>query len=216
MQTVKADKNSLVGARFGMLTVIAPAGSDKHGKRLWLCRCDCGAEKNILGANLLNGHSKSCGCTRQRDLTGKRVGRLTVLERTELTSSCGKRRTYLWKCLCDCGEYVYRPTDKLTDGTECMCEACAEKHAAERMRENAGYVGGTQISRIRTDRPIATNSSGVRGVYFDRRTGRWRARLKFKGKLMNFGSYADFNDAVRARRQAEEEYYGEFLKENAN
>lgn len=216
MQTVKADKKSLVGERFGHLTVIAPAGSDRHGKRLWLCRCDCGAEKNFLGANLLNGHSKSCGCTRLNDLTGRRIGRLTVLERTEQTSPRGKRRTYLWKCLCDCGETVYRPTDKLTGGAECMCESCAEKHAAERMHENAGYVGGTQISRIRTDRPIATNSSGVRGVYFDRRTGRWRARLKFKGKLMNFGSYADFNDAVKARRQAEEEYYGEFLKENAN
>ena len=93
-----------------------------------------------------------------------------------------------------------------------MCTACAEKYAAERMREKAGFVDGTQISRIRSDKPIATNTSGARGVYYDRHTGKWRARLKFKGKLMNFGTYASFEDAVKARKQAEEEYYGEFLK----
>ena len=205
--------NELSGQRFGMLTVLSRAGNDRHGKALWLCRCDCGAEKNILGANLLRGHSKSCGCTRQNDLTGKRIGRLTVLERTDQTSPRGKRRTYLWKCICDCGETVYRPTDKLTSGDLCMCESCAARYATEHMRENAGYVDGTQISRIRSDKLISTNSSGVRGVYYDRRTHKWRARLKFKGKLMNFGSYSNFEDAVKARRQAEDEYYGELIEQ---
>ena len=35
----------LVGQKFGMLTVISRADSDESGKRRWLCRCDCGAEK---------------------------------------------------------------------------------------------------------------------------------------------------------------------------
>jgi hypothetical protein len=81
------------------------------------------------------------------------------------------------------------------------------------MREKAGYVNGTQISRIKSDKLIATNTSGCRGVYLDRKTGRWRARLKFKGKLMNFGSYENFEDAVKARKEAEWLYYGEFLEE---
>ena len=29
----------------------------------WLCRCVCGAEKIVLGSNLLNGSTKSCGST---------------------------------------------------------------------------------------------------------------------------------------------------------
>ena len=81
------------------------------------------------------------------------------------------------------------------------------------MRENAGFVDGTQISRIKTDRLISSNTSGVRGVYFDKRSGKWRARLKFKGKLMNFGTYSNFDDAVKARKQAEQEIYGEFLEQ---
>ena len=35
--------------------------------------------------------------------------------------------------------------------------------------------------------------------------------MKFKGKLMNFGSYKNFDDAVKARKAAEQEYYGEYL-----
>ncbi len=81
------------------------------------------------------------------------------------------------------------------------------------MREKAGYVGGTQISRIKSEKPIATNTSGVRGVYFDKNAKKWRARLRFKGKLMDFGSYSSFDDAVKARKQAEAEYFGGLLKQ---
>ena len=64
--------------------------------------------------------------------------------------------------------------------------------------------------------PTAANSSGCRGVYLEKKTGKWRARLKFKGKIMNFGSYAKFEDAVAARKAAEEEYFGAFLEEIAH
>ena len=58
---------------------------------------------------------------------------------------------------------------------------------------------GTQISRIIDPQVSTSNSSGFRGVYFEKRSNKWRARLKFKGKIMSFGSYADFEDAVAAR-----------------
>ena len=92
-----------------------------------------------------------------------------------------------------------------------MCGRCAEKYASDKMRDAAGYVDGTQISRIKSEKLSVSNTSGARCVYYDKRTGKWRARLKFKGKLMNFGSYYSFDEAVKARARAEEEYYGEFL-----
>ena len=94
-----------------------------------------------------------------------------------------------------------------------MCSNCAGLYAAEKMRDKAGYVEGTQLSRIRSSKTGAANTSGVRGVYFDKNSGKWRARLKFKGHLMNFGSFENFEDAVSARRNAELEYFGEFLQE---
>lgn len=57
------------------------------------------------------------------------------------------------------------------------------------------------------------NTSGARGVYFEKRSNKWRARLTFKGKIMSFGSFVKFEDAVSARKQAEKIYFGEFLEE---
>lgn len=203
---------SLIGQRFGLLTVIEQAPSDARGRRRWVCDCDCGGQTTVITSNLIHGHSTSCGCKRYHDLTGKRLGMLTVLGRSEQCAPRGERTVPLWKCLCDCGEITYKATDTLTNPDVSMCASCAEKFAAARMRENAGYVDGTQISRIKSDKKSANNTSGVRGVCYDRHSGKWRARLKFKGKLMNFGYYARFEDAVKERKQAEAEYFGEFLK----
>ena len=203
---------SLIGKRFGILTVIEQAPSDANGRRRWVCDCDCGGQTTVITANLTRGHSTSCGCKRFHDLTGQRIGRLTVLGRSERLGSRGKRTVPLWECRCDCGAIVYKATDTLTNPALSMCADCAAKYAAEKMRAGAGYVNGTQISRLKGDQPNATNASGVRGVCLDRHSGKWRARLRFRGETVHLGYYDRLEDAVKARRQAEEDYYGEFLK----
>ncbi len=50
---------------FGRLTVLREAQSKDNHHRWWLCRCECGVEKEIPGVRLSakRGHStKSCGC----------------------------------------------------------------------------------------------------------------------------------------------------------
>lgn len=148
------------------------------------------------------------------DITGQRFGKLTVIELSDRYGTRGARKCRLWMCQCDCGQIAYMATDSLKAPGERSCPSCASKHNAAKAREGAGYVGGTQLSRIRNMNPIATNTSGVRGVYHDKEHNRWRARLKFKGKIMNFGSYEKFEDAVAARKAAEREYFGEFLEEH--
>lgn len=29
---------------------------------MWLCKCECGKQKSVLGSSLRSGHTKSCGC----------------------------------------------------------------------------------------------------------------------------------------------------------
>lgn len=52
------------GQRFGRLVVVEQVDSTyKHNRSaMWLCKCDCGNEKKILGTTLRTGHGKSCGC----------------------------------------------------------------------------------------------------------------------------------------------------------
>lgn len=95
-----------------------------------------------------------------------------------------------------------------------MCRECAGKYAADIARQSAGFVGGTQLTKTVSMQPTAANTSGVRGVYFEKRSNKWSARLTFKGKLMSFGSLERFEDAVAARKKAEQIYFGVFFDEN--
>lgn len=58
----------MVGERFGRLTVLEYAGTSKHRKAMWICKCDCGnITQPIVGANLKKGGTKSCGCLRDEN-----------------------------------------------------------------------------------------------------------------------------------------------------
>lgn len=55
----------LTGQKFERLTVLYKLPPDKSKKgrgAYWHCKCDCGNEADVLGANLRKGATKSCGC----------------------------------------------------------------------------------------------------------------------------------------------------------
>ncbi len=53
------------GDRHGRLLVIGVGGVYSDGHRMWLCRCDCGNEKEVVGNRLRGkGGVRSCGCLR--------------------------------------------------------------------------------------------------------------------------------------------------------
>ena len=67
----KAAKNEK-GKRYGKLTVLEmDPERDKFGKIKWICQCDCGNIKSIVGAGLRSGNTSSCGC-RQGPSKGER------------------------------------------------------------------------------------------------------------------------------------------------
>lgn len=59
----------LVGERFGRLVVLELHAEYMRGKYLadykWLCQCDCGKQKVVLGGNLRFGRTTSCGCVQR-------------------------------------------------------------------------------------------------------------------------------------------------------
>ena len=56
-------KTPMIGKSFGRLTVVSAGETTRQGYATWICRCECGnVTPPILGANLRNGHTKSCGC----------------------------------------------------------------------------------------------------------------------------------------------------------
>lgn len=50
------------GKKFGRWTVIRREENNARNRTVWLCKCDCGTERKVLGSVLKNGRSRSCGC----------------------------------------------------------------------------------------------------------------------------------------------------------
>lgn len=125
----------LTGQKFGRLTVISRAGNDKDGRAKWLCRCDCGNERRILGKSLRNGHTQSCGCLNKEvnskrsfvDHTGERFGRLVVLGRAEDYIAPNGKHHVRWRCLCDCGNETIVDVCELVGGGTKSCGCLHEE-----------------------------------------------------------------------------------------
>lgn len=202
---------SLVGRRYGKLIVmeLLPSNGSKH--RRWLCQCDCGNTHEATTGNLNSGHATNCGCERSPDLSGQKFGQITVIARSKNKRKRGDRMLVEWECRCDCGALVYRTTDQLTSQKNRMCADCSRNNSAHQAFRAAGFEHGTQICKISDMSPTAANTSGCRGVTWHKKQRKWVARLQFRGKIMNLGSFFNFEDAVKARQRAEEEYFGNFL-----
>ena len=95
--------NNLIGARYGLLTVIrCTEKKSKDGCVVWECKCDCGNTIELATNALKRPERKSCGClvNKREDLTGKKYGRLTVIKYIEFDT---KQNSCKYLCKCDCG-----------------------------------------------------------------------------------------------------------------
>lgn len=57
-----------------------------------------------------------------------------------------------------------------------------------------------------------TNTSGRKGVYLHKATGKWQASIRAGDKLKHLGIFEKFEDAVKARENGEEKYHGIFKR----
>ena len=112
---------SEIGNKYGHLLVIEDAGTDSTKHKQWKCRCDCGNEVIVRGSRLRNGEKTDCGCIKKHgfiDETGKRYGRLTVLD---MAPNTNKDRGIKWRCLCDCGNETIVSGRDLRQGKTKSC-----------------------------------------------------------------------------------------------
>ena len=117
----------LTGKQFNYWTVLHK--SEKRGSGggiYWYCKCKCGTEREVLGASLLAGVSKSCGCYKKekasmikKDYSNQKFGLLLALY--PIKKENDKTHSY-WHCKCDCGNECDIRTDRLQKATSCGCE----------------------------------------------------------------------------------------------
>lgn len=142
--------------------------------------------------------------TRKLDLTGQRFGKLTVLGPAE---NIGVQTA--WKCRCGCGRETVVTTKRLRAGRTVSCGCVYGKSIGKRLT----YVDGTCVEMLRAKTVRRNNTSGVPGVGWTPSKGLWRATICFKGKRYYLGGYKRFEDAVHARKRAEEELHDKFVRQ---
>lgn len=126
MYVPRKNKNieNLVGYKFSKLLVLEFSHTNRHNKSCWRCLCDCGKVVVIVAGNLKSKISKSCGCSKIDDLSGKMFGKLTVIDLHHRI----KKRLYR-RCLCLCGNetVIYSNSLKCGDTKSCGCASYSEE-----------------------------------------------------------------------------------------
>lgn len=232
----------LTGQRFGRLTVIErvedhimPSG-EKRSR--WLCKCDCGNEITIIGKALTkkNG-TKSCGCFAREnmskvkkkyntyDLTGE-FGIGYTFKNEEFwfdLEDYEKIKDYCWSI--NKKGYVIS-TDSKTRKTVLfhrIVTDCPDGLMPDHIHgKNTRHDNRKLNLRIVTNQQNGMNSSlsenntsGVTGVKWHSRDNIWESCITVNYKRIYLGRYNKFADAVKARKEAEEKYFGEFSYDNS-
>jgi hypothetical protein len=146
----------LTGKRFGRWTVIAYAGGGK-----WSSVCDCGARVVVNGSSLRRSLTKSCGCLRRIDLTGKRFGRWVVV------AYAGNKK---WSCVCNCGALVDVHGSRLRRGESKSCgcrqrELSRDRATTHGMSKSPEYVSWQHMKQRCFDpQHVAYEYYGGRGI----------------------------------------------------
>ena len=132
--------NDFTGMKFNRLTVLKKINN--IGKYIaYLCRCECGREYDVIGRNLTRGSLKWCECFGEEqnnsgkliDMTGKKIGRLTVISSEGLKNKCA-----VWRCKCDCGEECVVAGGALRKGRTTSCGCYKKETLRERGDEKRG------------------------------------------------------------------------------
>ena len=145
------------------------------------------------------------------DLTGRRFGRLVVVSKT-------LRNGYVL-CQCDCGNQKEIRATSLTKQNHptrsCGCiqreiagiigTATVAENTKRRIETDVRY--NTNFGVIEQDKPPVNNRSGKKGVCYNARRNLWEAYISVHRKKINLGRFAKYEDAVKARQCAEEEYF---------
>lgn len=205
------------GEAFGEWVVVKAYSSKGNS----LCRCSCGVEKEVYNSNLLNGNSRSCGHDFYKKIgdkdfgkkvriakykksdekvLGKTFGELKVLKRANFI---GESR-YL--CKCSCGKEVEVRGVELLAG---KIISCGHKRTEQKEIKDK-LVDGTSLYRM-TEKLSKNNSSGYKGVTYDKQLKKYRAHLTFNYKKIHLGSYDTAEEAYQARLAGEEKYYKPIL-----
>ena len=215
-------KLDLVGQVFGYLTVIKEGEThiNPKGKKIyrWLCLCSCGVKKEVIGSKLRRGDTTSCGCY-QKEIVSKN----NLKHGLYYTPEYRIWNAMIQRCLnpnnkryADYGGRGITVCDEWINSFEAFYNYIGKRPSSEysidRTDNNKGYKPGnvrwatTTVQKI-NQRISNKNTSGYRGVHWSKKRQKWVAQIKISNKNIYLGRFNNIEDAINARKLAEEKYH---------
>lgn len=173
---------SLIGRKFGKLTVIEYAGYKNH-KPHWKCRCECGNYKTASTYNLKHGHTRSCGCL----VKGKEFGQYKhglTNHRIYHTYHAMKQRCF--------NEKSEGYKDYGARGIS-VCNEWMGEHGLEKFYEwsmNNGYSDGLTIDRINVDGDYSPDNCRWADLETQMNNTTRNVRFEYKGESHTCSEWA--------------------------
>ena len=223
----------LTGKKFGRLLVVGLA-ENKGKKRMWQCVCDCGKETTVSTSNLTCGHTLSCGCycsERTHDAR-KKYNDYEIQEDYVIMYTTKGEPFFVdledfWKVKDICWHksrkgYIVSKSPKLIFLHQIIMD-CPKglkvDHIGGASTRNDNRKYNLRIATIAQNsinkRKLDSNTSGVTGVSWNKRVKKWTAYIGINHKRIHLGYFANYEDAVQSRKQAEEKYFGEWSYDNS-
>lgn len=152
-----------------------------------------------------------------RDLSRRRFGALVVLRDDPA------RRGYVI-CRCDCGREKSIKGTSLTKKKQPTrtCGCLQRKRAARTGSRTIAGNSAAQIAEnllhntnfqvIEQKKPPRNNTSGIKGVSFDKSRRLWAAYINVHGKRVHLGRFSTLEQAQEARENAEKLYFSPLIE----
>ena len=214
---------------------ISPQG--KHLIR-WLCECGCEEHNKVIvnASCLRSGHTKSCGClqkekarqTYKHNKYSKKYNKYILSNDYGIgyTSNSNKEFFFDLEDYIKIKDYTWSENkdgyivSKFADGTEYklyrLVTNCPNNMVVDHINHNIldnrkENLRICTISNNSMNRKLAkNNTSGVTGVHWNKKLNKWIAKITVDHHTIYLGSYDDFAQAIKIRKQAQDKYFGEF------
>lgn len=192
--------DELIGKRFGHLTVIKVYNRGGTVD----CECDCGEIVNKRKADLVSGRITKCSRSCPTQYINNVIGGAKCVGYNKET------KNLVLECP-GCGEKFEA---NLTDATRTsikkkrFCKKCKERYMNEVTENRTKHITDYYKDGRYLEKKPENLSDDFRGVNFDNAKQKWRAAIYVDKKRVYLGIYPTKFEAVQARLNAEEDYFG--------
>ena len=216
-----------IGKKYNRLIVLSKDTSRTYRGRFvyYLMKCECGNIRSYRIYDVVSGRIKSCGCynsdrskkniisfdMESYDYGVMYVNDIKILFDKEDYDSI---RTYRWSVNKNRVMSTSRNRILLTHLIMFPPNGMVVDHingnTLDNRKQNLRIC--TIAENNKNHKIYNTNTSGTTGVYFDKQNNKWSAQIYINGKVKRLGRFADKEDAINIRKEAEKKYFGEYAR----